>query len=93
MVSKLIESRSYNDFQDMSLEFAKYIKVMTPKMDLVINDLKNHGIKCGVALFGETVFSLIPTGKENKVIQIFKKYQDGIIIKSKIDNVGARLTQ
>jgi len=91
MVSRLIESRSYNDFQDMSLEFAKYVKVMTPRMDLVINDLKNHGIKCGVALFGETIFTLIPKNMESQVLKILEKYADGIIIKSKIDNTGARL--
>lgn len=91
MVSKLIKSKSYNDFQDMSLEFAKYVKVMTPRMDLVINDLQNNGIKCGVALFGETIFTLIPEYMEEKVMKILEKYSEGIIIKSKIDNFGARL--
>ena len=91
MVTKLIQSKDYNEFQDMSLEFAKYVKVMTPKMDAVINDLQKNGIKCGVALFGETVFTLIPKTLENKVLQILKKYSDGIVIRSKVDNQGARL--
>ena len=91
MVSKLIKSKSYDDFQDMSLEFAKYVKVMTPRMDLVINDLQNNGIKCGVALFGETIFTLIPKNMEEKVMKILEKYSEGIIIKSRIDNSGARL--
>ncbi|KAF6243067.1 GHMP kinase [Nitrosopumilus sp. b1] len=91
MVSKLIKSKSYDDFQDMSLKFAKYVKVMTPRMDLVINDLQSNGIKCGVALFGETIFTLIPKNMEEKVMKILEKYSEGIIIKSKIDNSGARL--
>ena len=91
MVAKLIESKNYNDFQDMSLEFAKYVKVRTPKMNSVIDDLQNNQIKCGVALFGETVFALISKNEEDKVLKILKKYTDGIIIKSKIDNIGARL--
>ena len=91
MVTKLVQSKDYNEFQDMSLEFAKYVKVMTPKMDSVINDLQKNGIKCGVALFGETVFTLIPKTLEPKVLQILEKYSDGIIIKSKVDNQGARL--
>ena len=31
--------------------------------------------------------------KEKKVIEILKKYEDGIIITSKIDNSGARITK
>jgi len=44
-------------------------------------------------LFGETVFSLVPKNQEEKAINILKKYDDGIIISSKIDNVGARITK
>ncbi len=62
---------------------------MTPKMDSVIRDLHNNNIKCGVALFGETVYSIVPHKKINDVIKILNRY-DGIVIKSKIDNVGAR---
>ena len=92
MVHKLLASRDTNEFQDMSLEFAKYIKVVTQKMQTVIDELQENGIKCGVALFGETIFVLSTSGLENKVLSILKKY-DGIIIKSKIDSVGARLAQ
>ncbi len=91
MVNELLVSRDQNTFQDMSIKFANYIQVMTPKMELVIEALKENGIKCGVALFGETVFTLIPSNLENKAIEILKKFSDGIIIKSQIDNHGARL--
>jgi len=92
MVNKLIKSRDYLEFLDMSLEFAKYVRVVTPKMDDVINDLQNNGIKCGVAMFGETVFTLVPKSKEEQVMKILKKY-DGIVIKSGIDKSGARASQ
>ncbi|PIW35703.1 MAG: GHMP kinase, partial [Nitrosopumilales archaeon CG15_BIG_FIL_POST_REV_8_21_14_020_33_23] len=54
MVSKLLESKNYEHFEDMSLEFAKYIQVMTLRMENLIQELASNGIKCGVALFGET---------------------------------------
>jgi len=92
MVDKLLKSRDYHDFLDMSLEFAKYVNVITPKMDAVIKDLQSNGFKCGVAMFGETVFTLVPKSKEDKVMQILKKY-DGIVIQSKIDKSGARVNQ
>jgi len=90
MVDKLIQTNDYNEFQDMSVEFAKYIRVMTPKMDSVISELNGIGVRCGVALFGETVFTLVPKEKESQVLEILKKY-DNILIRSEIDNVGARL--
>ena len=57
----------------------------------LINLLHKNGIKCGVALFGETVFSLVTKDEKNKVKEILKQFNDGLIITSKIDNSGARL--
>ncbi|EGG41643.1 GHMP kinase [Candidatus Nitrosarchaeum limnium SFB1] len=91
MVDRLLESKNYEHFQDMSLEFAKYVQVMTLRMEKLIKELSSNGIKCGVALFGETVFTMIPIDKEKQVLKILEKYSDGIIIKSKLDNHGARL--
>jgi len=91
MVNKLLESKDYNNFQDMSLEFAKYINVMTPRMEKLIEELSLNGIKSGIALFGETVFTMIPKISKNKVLDIFKKYPEGKIIISQLDVQGARV--
>jgi pantoate kinase len=91
MVNKLLESKNYEHFQEMSLEFAKYVDVMTPRMQKVVNELSKNNIKCGIALFGETIFSMIPEKSEKKVLEILEKYSDGIIIKSELDNAGARV--
>jgi pantoate kinase len=91
MVDRLVQTGNIEQFHDYSLEFAGYISVITPKMKVVIDDLKANGIRCGVALFGETVFTLVPQDLEDKVIGILEKYHDGIIIRSKIDELGARL--
>jgi len=91
MVNELLESKNYEHFQEMSLQFAKYVNVMTPKMQKVVNELSENNIKCGIALFGETIFSMIPKEKENRVLEILQKYSDGIIIKSELDDVGARV--
>jgi pantoate kinase len=91
MVDKLVHTNDIDQFHDYSIEFANYINIVTPKMKTVINDLRTHGIKCGIALFGETIFTLVPCNMEEKVIEILEKYNDGIIIRSKIDELGARL--
>jgi pantoate kinase len=91
MVNKLLESKDYDNFQDMSLEFAKYINVMTPRMEKLIEELSLNGIKSGIAIFGETVFTMIPKISKNKVLDIFKKYPEGKIIISQLDVQGARV--
>ncbi|HKU32371.1 MAG TPA: GHMP kinase [Candidatus Nitrosotalea sp.] len=90
MVTKLLKSRDQMEFLDMSLEFARYVNVITPKMQQVIDDLQQHGFKCGIAMFGETVFTLVPKAEEPKVLHILEKYHDGIIIKTEIDKSGVR---
>ena len=59
-------------------------------MEKVVSELRKNGIKCGVALFGETIFSLVPCSEKKKVLQILEKY-NGLVLASKIDNSGARL--
>lgn len=91
MVNRLLESKNYEHFQDMSLEFAKYADVMTPRMQKIVDELTQNDIKCGIALFGETVFSMVPKEYEDKVLEILQKYHDGVIINSELDNIGARV--
>ena len=91
MVNQLLESKDYEHFQDMSLEFAKYVDVMTPRMQKIVKELSENDIKCGIALFGETIFSMVPQKEESKVLEILQKYSNGILIKSKLDDRGARI--
>jgi len=91
MVLKLLKTRDQMEFLDMSLEFAKYVDVITPTMQQVIDDLRKHGFKCGVAMFGETVFTLVPSSKKSQVMKIFEKY-NGIIINTEIDKSGVRVS-
>jgi pantoate kinase len=90
MVTKLLKSRDQMEFLDMSLEFARYVNVITEKMQLVIDDLAQNGFKSGVAMFGETIFTLVPKIKGSQVIKILEKY-NGMIIKTEIDKSGARI--
>jgi pantoate kinase len=90
MVTKLLKSRDQMQFLDMSLEFAKYIGFITKQMQQVIDDLGFNGFKSGVAMFGETVFTLVPKTKEHQVMKILERY-NGIIIKTGIDKSGVRV--
>jgi len=91
MVNRLLESKNYEHFQDMSLEFAKFVDVITPRMQKLVNELSKNNIKCGIAFFGETIFSMVPKEDEDIVLEILQKYSDGIVIKSELDDNGARV--
>ena len=93
MVDRLQESQDFGDFQDMSLEFARRVGVMTPRMQNVADRLSQIGIKCGVALFGETVFSMIPSSDddEERILEVLQEYPEGIVIRSELDDGGARV--
>ena len=91
MVDRLQKSQDCGDFQDMSLEFARHVDVMTPRMQEVADRLSQDGIKCGVALFGETVFAMIARDEESRVLDILRGYPEGIVIRTELDDVGARV--
>jgi pantoate kinase len=60
-------------------------------MQQVIDDLAHHGFKSGVAMFGETIFTLVPKSKESQVVRILEKY-NAMVIKTEIDKSGARVS-
>ena len=91
MVSRLLKTRDCGHFQDMSLEFAEYVDVMTPRMRKVAGELSDAGIKCGVALFGETIFSMVPREREQEAARILEGYPEGTVIRSELDRDGARI--
>jgi len=90
MINKFYQTEDNDEFHDMSLKFAQHMNIITPKMNLIINELRQNKIKCGVALFGETIFAIIHKNMAKKVFGIMEKYKC-IIIESKIDYIGARI--
>ena len=91
MVERLIRTRDRNDFQDMSVEFSRHINVMTPRMESAVGKLHRAGIRCGVALFGETVFALVAPDEEEHAAQILRRCGGCTVIRTSVDNAGARL--
>ena len=92
MLERLAVSKDHvADFQDMSLEFAKHVGVVTPNIKKTTDALHKAGIKCGVALFGETIFAMVDSETEKSAISILENFKECQIIKSRIDTNGARL--
>lgn len=90
MLSKLIKTRSIDDFMELSLKFAKSIGFMTDRCMHVIDDLLANGYTSSTAMFGETTFSIVQEHDIKNVKKILDRY-DGTTFVCDIDNYGARV--
>ena len=87
---RVLEAKDGTDrFCDMSLEFAEFVNVITPRMRQLIERYHNAGIRCGVALFGETVFALVPSQRAGEARRLAAD-AGAIAIQSGLDGGGAR---
>lgn len=90
MVLQLSQSKSVEKFMDFSYEFAARCGLTMGKCKEPLNHLLSEGFKASIALFGHTLFTLIPNDQLGRIIDILKKYQGELIICG-IDNLGARI--
>jgi len=90
MLSKLVKSRSIDDFMFLSLEFAKSIGFMSNRCKQVIDDLLSNGYTASTAMFGETIFTIVKNDDVDNVKKVMGKY-DGNMLICDIDNYGARI--
>ncbi len=92
MLSKLTKTRSVDDFMEMSLQFAKSIGFVSNRCQRVIYEMVANGYRCSIAMFGETVFSIVKNDYVKEVQRILGKY-NGELLVCDIDLHGARMIQ
>jgi pantoate kinase len=90
MLSKLVKTRSIEDFLGMSLEFAKSIGFVSDRCQEVIDEMIANSYKCSTAMFGETVFSVVRNDSVKDVQRILGRY-NGELLVCDIDYQGARM--
>ncbi len=90
MVDQLLVSRDLKDFLKFSRKFADFLGLTKGICAAPLNELASNGIYSSVALFGETIFTLVPKNEEKKVSSILGKFQ-GVLVVSDIDTKGAVL--
>lgn len=91
MLSKLSESRSVDEFLEMSHEFAETLGLTEGKCKAPIAALKARGIESSVALFGQTVFTLVPQSRAKEARDAINGF-DGTLLVCNIDSSGARVS-
>lgn len=90
MLGKLSASRSVDDFLAMSREFAGTLGLTEDRCKEPIAALKSRGIESSVALFGQTVFTLVPRARAKEAKDAIKGF-GGTLLVCNIDGNGARV--
>lgn len=90
MLERLCISRDISDFLGLSLEFSNHLGLIRGRSGTLIRTLKSQGFGCGIALFGDTIFSIVRSGDVDNVINCLSG-NGGRLIVCGIDNHGARL--
>jgi pantoate kinase len=90
ILKRLKASRDIDEFLSMSYQFADNLGLTQCRCKEPLKILKSHGIEAGVALFGETIFTIVPLDRVNYAKQCLKSFE-GTLIVSNIDNTGARV--
>lgn len=90
MLSKLSASRSLDDFLKMSHRFAEMLSLTEGRCKEPIAALKTSGIKSSVALFGQTVFTVVSQARAAEAVDALRQF-GGTLIVCNMDMAGARM--
>ena len=91
LLNRLKSMDDINGFLDASFNFASALGLTSGICNGPIKALKSEGYKCSIALFGETVFTIVRREKAKEVRSCLNKFQ-GTLIEATIDSLGARMT-
>jgi pantoate kinase len=90
MLADLSKSKSVSDFLDMSFEFAQTLGLANGRCAGPVRALKSAGFGCGIALFGQTVFTIVPQERAEEARKILGEFE-GTLFVCDIDGRGARV--
>jgi pantoate kinase len=90
LLNKLKSLDDIEEFLDASYNLANALGLTNGICSGPIRALKSEGFKCSVALFGESVFTIIRQERANEVRTCLSKFE-GTIIEANIDSMGPRM--
>ena len=90
MLEKLAMTRNVEDFLKMSRDFAETIGLTKGICKGPIDALRAKGFDASVALFGETVFTLVPRARSKEARDALKGF-GGTVFACRINSGGARV--
>ena len=90
MLNNLKASKDAHEFLKMSYCFANHLGLTEGGCKLPIQRLKSQGFDSGIALFGETLFTLVSSDQIEEAKECLQNFSGNLLI-CNIDNVGARM--
>jgi pantoate kinase len=90
MFERLKASRNISEFLDISFDFANSIGLIQGTSRTLIERLKSLDFGSSIALFGNTIFSIVKSSAVSDVINYLEGYGGRLLI-CDVDHYGARL--
>jgi pantoate kinase len=93
MIDEFLLAPTTENFLRVSREFAFRIGLVSPVAKAMIKEGEKRGLPCSVAMFGETVYSLVNEGSSQFLGELFENFasENSTIIFSHVSKGGARL--
>lgn len=90
LLNRLKSMDDIEGFLDASFSLASALGLTNGICSGPIRSLKSEGFKCSIALFGETVFTIIRRERAKEARSCLSKFE-GTVIEADIDSMGARM--
>jgi pantoate kinase len=90
ILEELASSRSVDGFLDMSFQFAQTLGLTEGRCRAPLQALKARGFLASVALFGQTVFTLVPQERSKEAADALSRFA-GTLMVCDVDGRGARV--
>lgn len=90
LLNRLTLMDDVEEFLDASFNLAKSLGLTAGFCGAPIRALKSKGFKCSIALFGETVFTIIRRERAKEARSCLGEFE-GTIIEANIDSMGPRM--
>jgi len=93
LVYELVRHPTTNNFIEFSRKFAEHVGLISKRLRAVFEETDSVGLKCSMAMLGETAFSVIKRDRVEEIREIFNRHalSERNVIITEIDFKGARL--
>jgi pantoate kinase len=93
LVDGLARQPSISNFMEFSRKFAEHVGLVSNRLRKVLREADSAGLRCSMAMLGETVFSIVKREQVEEIHEIFSKHapSERNVIIADVDFEGARL--
>lgn len=93
LVDELVMEPQVTKFMELSRSFAESTSLTSERVRKILADAEGEGFICSMAIFGETVFSIVRQDEAEGLLKIFRRHKRPKydVINAQIDFKGARI--